>query len=308
MGLLPKRCVFRACRRPKAPVEYVRYLQRVNRFAGADALRLLGLESFGLSRFFYAERHEESTVLRVWRLVLSHAGPWNELALAWGYRYRMDPAAGDVLPGPELFDQPCDWAFSVRLYHSLTREQLASRSSLTVERIKYAESHHGYSAPQLQTLHTADLIPEASLRAALHQFHGLAPADHDTVGSWLAALRRNAGMTKDRLAAAIQRSPSLVSSIEHGGFATSESVVRRWCAAWGFRLRWWRRALSASFRPLTPHRPTTVPVPSGLDVGSRRRAATPVSLKSGLLPKQVSRGPWSARSREWRLAKSFRRP
>ncbi len=72
--------------------------------ASSDIARLFGINQAHLSYYRNLAHHDEATVLRMWRLVLHQAGPWNELAEAWGYRYRMDPDAGDVFPRPDLFD------------------------------------------------------------------------------------------------------------------------------------------------------------------------------------------------------------
>jgi transcriptional regulator with XRE-family HTH domain len=210
--------------------EYVGYLQRVNNLTGADTARLLGIDSHGLFAYLDAQQQREATVLRIWRLVFHRAGPYNDLASAWGYRYRMDPLAGDVLPRPDLFASR-DFAYCLRHYHTLTREQWASRTGLRVEQIALAETEHGYSPPQLRTIHDAGLIPDDTLQTALNRFHPLAPAAHHTIGSWLAAQRRDTGITQEQLAVASAIGQSTISDIENNAYTPRLRTFRRLCDA-----------------------------------------------------------------------------
>ena len=225
--------------------EYVEYLRRVNHFTRADTALLAELLGVAAGRVagFLKWPNEESTVLRIWRQALHRAGSWNDIALVWRdltddepYRYRMGPVAGDVAPRPNLFDEPRDFGYSLRLYSNLilNRKQWASRTGLRVDAIAYAENGPGYSPAQLRTIHdrAPDVLPADALEAALNRFNSIVPSHYAAnlvgLGRWLAALRDRVGLTQRQLAADTGHTAKSISRIENGGDA-SQAFLRQLC-------------------------------------------------------------------------------
>ncbi|WP_280389906.1 sigma-70 family RNA polymerase sigma factor [Nocardia wallacei] len=108
--------------------EYLRHFRRVNHLTRTDAGRLLGLFVEAI------EHHEDNpaatgrdlTMLRLFHRVLHRAGPWNDLADAWGFSYRMDPA-GETIPVRSDYVSDADWLKAMRLYHRLTQAEMGRR-------------------------------------------------------------------------------------------------------------------------------------------------------------------------------------
>ncbi|WP_280368392.1 LuxR C-terminal-related transcriptional regulator [Nocardia wallacei] len=108
--------------------EYLRHFRRVNHLTRTDAGRLLGLFAEAI------EHHEDNpaaagrdlTMLKLFERVLHRAGPWNDLAEAWGFGYRMDPG-GETIPVRDDYTSDADWLKAMRLYHRLTQAEMGRR-------------------------------------------------------------------------------------------------------------------------------------------------------------------------------------
>src|SRR5262249_2072515 len=132
----------------------------------------------------------------------------------------MDPVEGDVFPRPERFiGKPQDFAFCMRIFAGLSQVEWIRRSGLTEYKVQAAEHERGrgYTSEELRTIHenVPELLPRDVLDTPLHQmaldqFSPVNPADYDSVGGWLRALResRHAGKQQvgtTKLAAAAEQ-------------------------------------------------------------------------------------------------------
>ncbi|MGK8502570.1 alpha/beta fold hydrolase [Nocardia asiatica] len=100
--------------------EYSRHFREVNHLTQEEVATIFDIQGKDLSAYESATmRSRELRVLKVHDRVLHRAGPWNELAEAWGYRYRMDPA-GETHPDPADYASVNDWLGAERLYRRMS--------------------------------------------------------------------------------------------------------------------------------------------------------------------------------------------
>ncbi|MFI6368145.1 PfkB family carbohydrate kinase [Nocardia sp. NPDC050630] len=164
--------LFPGPRNTRSLVEYKDEFQRVNGLADIEVRRLFGWNP-GRSPAVGAD-----AALRVYDRFLRQAGHWNEFAVAWGYRYRMDPL-GESAPDPGDFDSILDWKEAARLYHRTTarvfRDELGRRDF----RGAYAtEKQAGLAL--LDRLRAEGYISAAAMRRAAEQFHISDPTPRPT--------------------------------------------------------------------------------------------------------------------------------
>ncbi|NUS45007.1 MAG: helix-turn-helix domain-containing protein, partial [Mycobacteriaceae bacterium] len=142
----------------------------------SDAARVLHLNRSSLDSMLKGEYAQPSdvTMLRLYDMVLHRTGPWNDLAEAWGYDYRMNPE-GETLPDPVEYREANDWVQSCRLWARLTKTELADRMGRDMQGIGRVENGTiGMSQRFLRQLADALDLPEATVEAARRQF-GLQP-------------------------------------------------------------------------------------------------------------------------------------
>lgn len=71
------------------------------------------------------------------------------------------------------------------------------------------------------------------------------PLTHETVGSVLRWVRREAGLKQEELAARLARSQSYVTRIERGDTGVDLAEIQGWCGACGFEVAFAPRPLGA---------------------------------------------------------------
>ncbi|WP_280270746.1 helix-turn-helix domain-containing protein [Nocardia wallacei] len=92
--------VFPEIRGTRSLREYMWAFERANGTTRRETDRIFGFERTGVD---YSQPVAELTALRVFDRVLNQVAPWNDIAEAWGYTYRMNPA-GEEPPDPAEFE------------------------------------------------------------------------------------------------------------------------------------------------------------------------------------------------------------
>ncbi|MEV4235256.1 helix-turn-helix domain-containing protein [Nocardia sp. NPDC049737] len=114
------------------------------------------------------------------------------------------------------------WIKALRLERGMTQKQLAQAVGLTNSALSTIES--GKSKPRLgnfQRICRALGLDGEAVTDAIRRFYrgvevGTAVAAHDSLGSWVAALRNSKGMTRADLARAVDIAPTSITEIENG--------------------------------------------------------------------------------------------
>ncbi|MGK8502571.1 helix-turn-helix domain-containing protein [Nocardia asiatica] len=103
--------------------EYLRYFRRLNHLDIPAAARVFGLSADTVASYEDAVTTvDELKMLRIYDHALHRASPWNDLAEAWGYRYRMDPIA-ETWPNAADHQSVHDWMKAVRLHRRMSQEE-----------------------------------------------------------------------------------------------------------------------------------------------------------------------------------------
>ncbi|WP_157125006.1 sigma-70 family RNA polymerase sigma factor, partial [Nocardia pseudovaccinii] len=104
--------------------EYLRYFRGVNNLARGEAAGIFGLSGHAvhMHQTGGTQQVEELQMLHHYDHVLHKAGPWNDLAAAWGYTYRMNPA-GETDPDAAEYKTLYEWIRAERLYRRMTLTQ-----------------------------------------------------------------------------------------------------------------------------------------------------------------------------------------
>ncbi|MEU7628732.1 helix-turn-helix domain-containing protein [Nocardia sp. NPDC049220] len=150
--------------------EYLAYLVRLNNLGNSDAARLIGVTDQSV-RNIARRRHQvgELFLLRVYDRFLHRIGPWNEIAEAWGYRYRMDPA-GETPPIATRFDSMQSWLHAYRMYHRMPQRAVADLTGWSIPTVSKVEAGATVAIGYMRAFRTALDLPSGSAREALLHF------------------------------------------------------------------------------------------------------------------------------------------
>ncbi|MEU1958426.1 sigma-70 family RNA polymerase sigma factor [Nocardia sp. NPDC019304] len=161
--------------------EYLKIFRSLNNLQPADAARILGYTAETIRSHEAGEtaRSEELEMLAAYDRVLHRAGPWNDLAEAWGYSYRMNPA-GETFPDPADYRTVHEWMKALRLHQRMTQEQFAERVGRSKRGLVYAESRSRPGLRFLRELRDTLEMPNDTLVSALRLYYarpGVEPID-----------------------------------------------------------------------------------------------------------------------------------
>lgn len=115
-------------------------------------------------------RSRELQILKVYDHVLHRAGSWNELAEAWGYEYRMDPA-GETDPDPAAYDSVNDWLKAERLYRRMTAAEFDAQVGVAKLAYYLRADGHRPLLTYLRRIRDNLGIPRDSMRAAVLRYY-----------------------------------------------------------------------------------------------------------------------------------------
>ncbi|MGW4715106.1 MFS transporter [Nocardia sp. NPDC004260] len=164
--------IFPSPRATRSFGEYLELFRRMNNLQLADAARILGYSAETMRSHEVGEtaRSEDLEMLAAYDRVLHRAGPWNDLAKAWGYSYRMNPA-GETFPAPADYRTVHEWMKALRLHQRMTQEQFAEHVGRKKRRIVYTESRSKPGLRFLRELRDTLGMPNDTLVAALRRFY-----------------------------------------------------------------------------------------------------------------------------------------
>ncbi|MGK8488122.1 LuxR C-terminal-related transcriptional regulator [Nocardia asiatica] len=150
--------------------EYSRHFREVNHLTQEEVATIFDIQGADLSAYESATmRSRELRVLKVHDRVLHRAGPWNELAEAWGYRYRMDPA-GETDPDPADYASVNDWLGAERLYRRMSPAEFDAR--VEIEGLTYyLNDRHRPLLTSLREIRDRLGIRRDRMRAAVLRFY-----------------------------------------------------------------------------------------------------------------------------------------
>ncbi|WP_280208459.1 M3 family metallopeptidase [Nocardia cyriacigeorgica] len=160
--------------------EYLKEFRRANGYTKSEAARALGttLQTITNHETGTSDTATSLFLLKIYDRSLHRAGPWNDLATAWGYTYRM--AAGDEsLPVCTDYDSMHDFIKAIRLYHRMSQEEFGSPIDRTKAEIAHYET--GVRQPGTEILlkiRQEYQVPTDSLAAAVNKYYGSEHADH----------------------------------------------------------------------------------------------------------------------------------
>ncbi|WP_280255307.1 helix-turn-helix domain-containing protein [Nocardia wallacei] len=147
--------------------EYAKYFQRVNNLRWGELVRLFGRARIPASKEW---NPSELDALATYDRFLHRASPWNDIAVAWGYSYRMNPA-GETVPEPGEFDSAYEWVRSLRLYNRKTRDGFDAEMGLTGYVTSVEVQHHRPRLDNLRRMRDAGFISEETLQVAVERFY-----------------------------------------------------------------------------------------------------------------------------------------
>ncbi|WP_330230241.1 helix-turn-helix domain-containing protein [Nocardia sp. NBC_00508] len=163
--------IFPSLRATESFGDYSRHLRHVNNLTTGDAARIFDVD---ISTIIDQEAgrsrpSDETDMLNIWDRVLHLAGPWNDLADAWGYSYRMNPN-GETIPGSADFAGEYDWWHAVRCYFRMTQSMFGRRLGISQPSVDDIEKGRRSGLAVLGRLRDAFDLAEPVASAA-RRFH-----------------------------------------------------------------------------------------------------------------------------------------
>lgn len=180
-----KNLVFPAFRAVESFGEYLNYFIRLNNVKDAEVARTFGLTRPNVGRYKKGQEIDELAMLQIYHDALQEQelDSWNELAEAWGHRYRIGPA-GETIPDASLYETVHgvhDWLTAIRLYYRMNQSEFASLIGVTKGTVSQREIRSRPSVVALRelrdTLQDADVplpgepFSNDTLVKALQQFY-----------------------------------------------------------------------------------------------------------------------------------------
>ncbi|WP_069160109.1 sigma factor-like helix-turn-helix DNA-binding protein [Nocardia altamirensis] len=147
--------------------EYLQNFMRGNSLSYRTVSGMFGIQ-FDLTRI---STSPEPLALQVYDRLLHRAGPWNDIAAAWGYSHRMDPA-GETRPAPAEFEFVNEWLRAMQLHHRVTMTEFESAAGHPKGRVTVTgPNRHRPSLINLRRLRDAGFITADDLEAAAICFY-----------------------------------------------------------------------------------------------------------------------------------------
>ncbi|WP_169816312.1 LuxR C-terminal-related transcriptional regulator, partial [Nocardia miyunensis] len=164
--------------------EYLKHFRLLNNLKRADAARIFGLSKQTIQAHEEGTREtsDELVMLQAYDRALHRSGPWNDIAEAWGFGYRMDEA-GEKIPDPADCKTPSDWVRAVRLYYRMSQSEFGARMRRSRARIAEMETSGSPGIDFTRDLRAVLGIPDKISAAALRKFY-LRPSEQKNFLEW----------------------------------------------------------------------------------------------------------------------------
>ncbi|MEU7766887.1 helix-turn-helix transcriptional regulator [Nocardia sp. NPDC049190] len=209
----------------------------------------------------------ELFVLVLYDRVPHRAGPWNQIARAWGYHYRRG-SHGEVAPDPIRYQSISDWVRDSRLHRRLTRRELAELMGRSQQSVANVENgSKGVTRSFLAEFGAALGMPTETVVVAhshfdIHRDYHRAEVDPrdslafpdfravESFGDYVRALREENGLTQAEVSRLMGLAPSTLVPAENATRLRELELLRvydhfrhrggSWnslAEAWGYRYR-----------------------------------------------------------------------